>query len=153
MINYRVQSRRGFSLMELFVVLTMIGLMLAIALPYLRTQTSKTAARGAADAVTALHARARMAAIQRGRTAKLVIPSGSNKAYIVASKVTSSGVDTLGSILDLAAQFGVTITSTSDSIPFSPRGIGNLGSSVTIIITKGTFADTLKVSRGGRLSR
>jgi len=153
MRNLIVSRRRGFTFMELMVVLAMIGIMTAVAIPYLRSSTSKGAARGAADAVTALHARARMAAIQRGRSAKLVIPSGTNRVLVVANKVTTSGVDTLGKVLDLAGQFGVTITSTSDSIPFSPRGIGNLGSSITIIISKSGFSDTLRISRGGRLSR
>lgn len=139
--------------MELMVVLAVIGIMLAVVLPYLRNATGKTAARGAADAVVALHARARMAAIQRGRTAKLVIPAGTNKALVVATKVTSTGIDTLGNVLDLAGQFGVTVTSTSDTIAFSPRGIGNMGSSITIIISKSGFSDTLVVSRGGRLTR
>lgn len=139
--------------MELMVVLTVIGIMLAVVLPYLRNATGKTAARSAADAVTALHARARMAAIRRGRTAKLVIPSGTNTALVIAGKVTTTGIDTLGKVLDLAEQYGVTITSTSDTIAFSPRGIGNMGSSITIIITKAAFSDTLVVSRGGRLKR
>lgn len=152
----RTHSRltsRGFTFMELMVVVAVIGIMLAVALPYLRTSTVKGAVRGAADAVTALHAAARMSAIQRGRTAKLVIPSGANKAFIVATKVTSTGIDTVGKVLNLASQFGVTITSTSDTIAFSPRGVSTNGSSVTIVISKSTFYDTLKVSRGGRLLR
>jgi prepilin-type N-terminal cleavage/methylation domain-containing protein len=153
MRNQSLRNRRGFSLMELFVVIVVIGLMLDVALPYLRTSTTKGAVRGAADAVTALHAVARMGAIQRGRTAKLVIPSGANTAFVVANKVTSSGVDTLGKVLNLASQFGVTITSTSDTISFSPRGIGSFSSAITIIISKSGFSDTLKVSRGGRLQR
>jgi Tfp pilus assembly protein FimT len=139
--------------MELMIVVTIMGLMLAVALPYLHNQTSKTAARSAADAVTALHARARMAAISRGRTAKLVIPAGTNKVLVVAGKVATAGLDTLGHVVDLAGQYGVTITSTSDTIAFSPRGIGNFGSAITIIISKSGFSDTLIVSRGGRLKR
>ena len=63
MRNLSSRNRRGFSFMELMVVLAVIGVMLAVVLPYLRNATGKTAARSAADAVTALHARARMAAI------------------------------------------------------------------------------------------
>jgi prepilin-type N-terminal cleavage/methylation domain-containing protein len=148
-----VPGRRGFSFMELMVVVTMIGIMLAVALPYLRSSTSKASARGAADAVTALHSRARMAAISRGRSAKLVIPSGTNKVLVIASKVTTSGIDTLGKVVDLAGQYGVTITSTSDTVSFSPRGIGTFSSLITIIISKSGFSDTLKISRGGRLQR
>jgi len=153
MRNQHVQSQLGFSFMELMVVITVIGIMLAVALPYLRTSTSKASARGAADAVTALHARARMAAISRGRTAKLVIPAGTNKVLVIASKVTTTGIDTLGKVVDLAGQYGVTITSTSDTVSFSPRGIGTFNSAITIIISKSGFSDTLRISRGGRLSR
>jgi len=148
-----VRHETGFTVLELLTVVLIIGAMLAVAIPYLSKQTGKTSARGAADAVAALHAAARMGAIQRGRTASLVIPTGTNKALVVANKVTSSGLDTLGKVVDLAGQFGVTVTSTSDTISFSPRGIGNMSSSVTIIISKQGFSDTLRVSRGGRLSR
>ncbi len=50
-------------------------------------------------------------------------------------------------------QYGVTVTSTRDTIGFSPRGLGNFSESVTIIISKAGFSDTLTVAKGGRLKR
>jgi prepilin-type N-terminal cleavage/methylation domain-containing protein len=150
---HRRNRTRGFSLIEVLVVLTLVAAMMAIAVPYFKNTTAKAGARTAADAIVALHARARAGAILRGRTANLVLASGTNKAVVVAAKVTGSGVDTLGKVVDLAAQYGVTVTSSSDSIGFSPRGLGTNVSTVTIVITKSGFSDTLKVSRGGRMKR
>lgn len=148
-----IRRERGFSFIELMVVLLMIATLVGVALPYFRNVSSKTAAREAGDAIAALQASARMSAIQRGRSTALRIPASTNKAYVTAVKVTSSGIDTVGKVVDLNEQYGVTVSSTSDSIGFSPRGIGNLGSTVTIVITKGAFAESLTIAVGGRLKR
>lgn len=144
---------RGFTLVEVLMVIVIIGAVLAITLPSFRTSTVKSAVRGAADAISSLHAVARAAAIRRGRTADLVLPSGSNVAVVVAAKVSGSGLDTIGAVTDLAKRFGVTVTSSKDTVAFSPRGIGNIGSTITIILSKSTFAETLTVAPGGRLKR
>jgi Tfp pilus assembly protein FimT len=140
-------------MIEVLVVLTLVAAMMAIAVPYFRSTTAKAGARSAADAIVALHARARAGAIQRGRTATLVLKDSTNKAVVVVGKVTGSGVDTLGKVVDLAGQYGVTVRSSSDSIGFSPRGLGTNSSVVTIVVTKSSFSDTLTVAKGGRMKR
>src|SRR5712692_6776096 len=150
----RTQRRsvtRGFTLMELLTVLAVVAVMMAVAIPYFGKTVVKAAVRSAADAIVALHARARAGGINRGRTANLVLHA--NTAVVVATKVSGSGVDTLGKVVDLAGQYGVTVTSTVDSIGFSPRGLGTNSSAVTIIISKSSFSDTLTVAKGGRLKR
>jgi len=128
--------------------------MMGVAIPYFRNTTSKAGARAAADAIEALHARARAGAISRGRTATLVLKGTTDTAVVVVGKVgTTTGVDTLGKVVALGVQYGVTVRSSNDSIQFSPRGLGTNASSVTIVISKSGFSDTLVVSRGGRMKR
>lgn len=153
MNTYRRDRPRGFSLIEVLIVLTLVAAMMAVALPYFRSTTAKAGARTAADVIVALHARARTGAILRGRTATLVLKGTTDTAVVVVGKVSGSGVDTLGKPVALAAQFGVTVRSSSDSIGFSAHGLGTNSSAVTIVITKSGFADTLTVAKGGRMKR
>jgi len=146
-------KRTGFTLIEMLMVIVVIGALLGVALPYFRTSTSKSAARGAGDAITSLNALARATAIERGRQASLVLATGSNSAVVVANRVTSTGVDTVGKVEDLYERFGVTVRTTRDTLKFSPRGIGLWTSTVTIVVSKGGFSDTLLASTGGRMTR
>ena len=153
MRTHAALSHPGFTMIEMLMVIVLIGALLAISLPYFRSSTAKSSVRGAADVIASLHSLARTAAVQRGRTARLVVPTGGNKALVIALKATGSGVDTVGSVADLAQMFGVTVTTTRDTVTFSPRGIGSDLTATTIIVTKGSFADTITVAAGGRLTK
>ncbi len=146
---------RGFTLVEMMMVVVLIGAMLAFALPYFRTSTTKSDVRGAMDAIAALHGMTKQAAVQRGRVSRLVMDRAAGTMVVVANKVIGTGVDTVGRVQSLASRFGVTfVTSpTRDTLAFTPRGLGVESGVTAIIVTKGTFADTLAVSSAGRLIR
>jgi type II secretion system protein H len=144
--------RRGFTLIEIVMVLTLIGIMLAVAVPYIGSSTNKGNVRGAMDALSTLHAMAKQSAIQRGRQAMLVLNAGSGSATVVARNAAGTGWDTLETA-EMDDRFGVTLTSTRDTLIFTPRGIGTELSGTTIIVTKGDAADTITVSAAGRLVR
>jgi len=144
---------RGFTLIEMVIVIVLIGALLAVAIPRLVGATDKTSVRSAKDAISALNAVAKSAAIQRGRTARLVLVSGSGTALVVAAKTTGTGVDTVGKVENLNSRFGVSFTTTQDTISYSPRGIGSNPTGTTIIVSKGTFSDTVTVTAAGRLQQ
>ena len=147
------QRSRGFTLIEILMVVVVVGIMLRVALPFFKTATNKSSVRSAMDAVQAMHARAKAVAIQRSRIAGLVLQPSSSTMYIVARNTGGTAWDTVGRVENLNSRFGVTFTSTQNAIAFSPRGIGADVAATTIVITKSGFADTLISSVGGRLIR
>jgi prepilin-type N-terminal cleavage/methylation domain-containing protein len=145
-------SERGFTLVEMVVVVVLIGVLLTVSLPYFRGATLKSDVRAAGDAISSLHAVAKAAAIQRGRIARLVLLSADSKALVVADRV-GGGLDTVGVVEDLGSRFGVSFTTTQDTLAFTPRGIGTALSGTTIVVTKSDVSDTITVSAAGRLTR
>jgi prepilin-type N-terminal cleavage/methylation domain-containing protein len=148
------ESRHGFTAIEMLIVMVLIGLLSAVALPYLRTGPSKASVNGATSAIAGYHAIARNAAISRGRVAVLVIKAAAPATVLVVLRRTgSTAVDTVGAVENLYSRFSVTLSTTSDSLIFTPRGIGIGSSTTTVIATRGTVADTLTISGAGRLIR
>lgn len=150
-----MKQQRGFSLIEMMMVVVIIGIMLRVGLPYFRTSNTKADVRGAMDLVSALHAKTKQSAVQRGRVSQLIMDRTNTTMVVVANKVSGSGVDTLGKVENLATRFGVTFTTspTRDTLMFTPRGLGVEPNDTRIIIRKGTFLDTLVISSAGRLMR
>jgi prepilin-type N-terminal cleavage/methylation domain-containing protein len=146
---------RGFSLVEMLMVVVIIGIMLRFGLPYFRTANTKADVRSAADLVSSLHATTKQAAVQRGRVSQLIMDRTNQTMVVVANKVTGSGVDTVGSVQSLSSRFGVAFSTspTRDTLMFTPRGLGVESSDTRIIIAKGSFRDTLIISSAGRLMR
>ncbi len=144
-------ARDGFTLIEMIMVIVVAGIMLAVAIPTFMRFSDRNALNSAAVAVSSLHARARISAIQRGRSTTLQLSPSTNQMWITSLKTTGSGTDTLGSVENLNTRFGLTFTSTSTSITFTPRGVSTATSATTIILSKGTKKDTLTITAAGRL--
>lgn len=142
---------RGMSALELIIVIVMIGVLSAVAYPKLRYATTSAGVRGAMGAITTLHSVARNAAVLRGRVSVLVLKGSTSQAMVILKNAGTTRVDTVGKVEDLNARFGVTLRSTSDSVIFTPRGIGANPSNITVIATRATYADTLVISVAGRL--
>ena len=144
---------RGFTLIEILLVLVLVGVLMRVALPYFRTATDKSSVRSAMDVVASLHARAKAVAVQRGRIAGLVMNPSAGTMVVVARNTAGTGWDTIGRVENMRSRFGVSFTATQNSIAFSPRGIGADVVSTTIVISKSTFSDTVTAAVGGRLIR
>jgi prepilin-type N-terminal cleavage/methylation domain-containing protein len=147
-------NRRGFTAIEMLIVMVLVGIVSAVALPYLRTDPARSSVHGTTRAIASYHAIARNAAIARGRVAVLVIKAAAPATVLVVLRQSgSTGVDTIGTVEDLNSRFSVALTTTSDSVVFTPRGIGSSPSTTTVIATRGGVADTLTISAAGRLLR
>lgn len=149
----RFAQRAGFTLIEVIIVIVMIGILTAVAVPFLRGGSTKSDVNASLSAVASLHAVARSSAIQRGRTAVLVVNAATGTALVVLKRTGSTAVDTVGRVHDLAARYRVSVSTTSDSTFFTPRGIGAGASNNTVIATRGSYTDTLVISAAGRLLR
>lgn len=133
--------------------MTIIGIMVTVSLPLIRNATVKSSINGAMSAIAGLHAVARNAAVQRGRTAVLYLDATHAKVVVVLKRPGSTVVDTVGTPENLTTRFAVTLATNRDSVIFTPRGIGAAASNTVVIVSRSGYADTLTISSAGRLLR
>lgn len=140
--------RRGFTLLELAIVLSVAGFVLALSQRPLRRALDHFAADGAARDVTTLLAVTRQTAVALGRRARLrVTPE-------------SLAVDTLGNTgwgrhraWPGPADRGVTVAASNPIVVFAPTGLAWGVSNTTIVLMRGSHVETVIVSRVGRVRR
>ena len=135
---------RGHTLLEVVVVLLVIGLVTVPAVHALAYQLDRVAVRSAIAEAGGAVARARDEALTRrepvavridARSATLTLRAGEQRLAVHA----------------LGRAHGVTLVTTRDSIAFDARGLGRGAANVTLIARRGSAADTLVVSRLGRV--
>lgn len=141
-------TRKGFTLIELIVVVGLIGLLAAMLIPTLGGTLQKQDVRSVRNVVASLHAKAKAVAVRRGLSTTLHLASG--VVYITSAHPVTGVLDTVrGGVQDLATRWGVGWVTSRDSLVFDSRGLGIESSATTIIISKSGFADTLAISRIG----
>lgn len=140
--------KRGFTLLELAVVLVIAGFVLAVSVRPIRAALDGFAADGAARDVTTLVATARQTAVAQGRRARL---------RVTADSLT---IDTLGSpgwgvhrSWPGPADRGVSVTASNAVVTFAPSGLAWGVSNTSITLTRGSHVETVIVSRVGRVRR
>ena len=135
---------RGATLLEVAVVCTVIGLLTAIALPRTRAVLDRVQLRGAVSELAAACAAARQLAILRGQAATLTVNDAAGTVTV------ATATDTVIH-RNLVAAFGVTVASTRDAIAFAPTGLGYGAANLSVVLARGTAAETVYVSRLGRV--
>ncbi len=138
--------RQGMTAIETIVVLSILSLMTAIVLPTLGRLRDGIAVRNATAEATSAFAIARRTAILRAATTAIGIdrPPG----FIT---VTAAGEMLLQRNLEEA--HGVTLSATRDSTAYSALGHGVGAANLSLVIARGTVAETIFVSREGRVRR
>jgi Tfp pilus assembly protein FimT len=135
---------KGHTLLEVVLVLCVIGLVTVPVVHALAYQLDRIAARSAIAEAAGVLARARDEALTRRepvglridvRSATLILRAGDQRIAIHA----------------LGHAHGVTLSSTRDSIAFDSRGLGYGAANLTLVARRGAAADTLVVSRLGRV--
>ena len=144
LVRYTAVGRPGTTVVELAIVLTLISILAAIAVPAFGRQRDAAAVRQATQSLTDALAVARDVALAG------VAPVAVELDAATATITVRSATDTIERH-ELGAVLGVAINSTRDSMAYGPDGLGVGAANFTAILTRGAAADTVVVSRLGRV--
>jgi prepilin-type N-terminal cleavage/methylation domain-containing protein len=144
-----MQRHNGFTLIEVLMVITIVGILLAVVVPRYGSIARAMNVHSAKQEMATMLAQGRATAIQTNQTVK-VIRSG-NVVSLLAVSGTSS---TFISQQDLGSQFGVTVSSTKDTVSYDSRGLvtGNT-TTLKFVVTNGVTRDSVCLMALGKVSR
>lgn len=139
-----VSRMRGFSLLELLIVLTVIGIVLAIAIPRTRAELDRTMVRSAALDVRTTLGLARTLALASHAVVTVDVDSATGMLRVRRG-------DEVIMRRTVGPAHGVRLAATRDSLAYDPYGMGRGASNLSIRVRKGIAAETVFVSRLGRI--
>lgn len=139
-------SPTGFTLLELIIVMAVLSILSAVSLPRVAGQLDGIAVRGAASDAEAMLESARQIAL--ARSARSTVDIDTARAYFLLRV----GNDTLAR-RDEATMHQVRFTASRTSVTYNQLGMGFGVSNLTLVITRGAAAETVVVSRLGRVRR
>lgn len=146
--------RRGFTILELLVVMIMLGVLMSLGIPRMRDAFNSNSTRSARVALSTFAAKARAAAVARGCRAAIHFTSGTNgTAWVTVCSLNGGTTDTLGGVEPIAARFNVTLTATRDSVTYAPSGISFDGLSTTLRVTSSSGQDSIVINQIGKVVR
>ena len=136
--------RRGLTLIEIVLAMVLMSAASLSGLYALRATMDHIATRDAVRAAGAMVARA------RDESVALQTPVSVRIDTATATLELLSRAGTLGR-LPLGSLYGVTLATTRDSLSFDLRGLGYGAANLTLVARRGVVAETLVVSRLGRV--
>ena len=138
------QSKWGFTIIEITIVISIAATLCAITLPRAWQFVDRIEVRGATTEIQSLFSLARHSAIARGSQVTLDIDAG-NRTITV-----HSGAELIRK-REIGLAHGVTMATNRTSITYSPIGVGYGASNFSLIVSRNRIADTIVVSRLGRV--
>ena len=144
MTTTSLRNRNGFTLIELTLVLLILALTSLIGLREMSVYLDHIATRDAVQLAASTVARARDEAVALHTPVSVRIDT-TGAAVELRSRL---GLITRARLGDI---HGVRLSTTRDSIAFDVRGLGYGAANTTLVAKRGRSADTLVVSRLGRV--
>jgi prepilin-type N-terminal cleavage/methylation domain-containing protein len=145
-------GRKGFSMIEMLVVVILIGIIATIGFPRLRDGLEKQNVRSAKALIATLAATARGAAIQRGCSATLNLTVDSIWVSACGVNPPAASVQ-VGTKKLVGDDFSVTLSSTAASVVYDPRGISTVFQPTTVYVTGPQYSDSVVINEVGRVSK
>ena len=136
--------RKAFTLPELLLVLAVLGILTALALPRLSQAIDRIEVEGAANRLITAHRRARVMALARGQVVLLSIDS----TQLTISQPAQT--EPLWTDVGPAAS-GVQLAGPARQFIFSPGGTTLGFSNATLQLSRGSTTRTVIISRLGRI--
>lgn len=143
-----MRKNSGFTLLELIVIIAIVGVLTAIAVPNFISYLPSYRLKGAISTLRGDLYSAKMLAIKRGVQYKVVFTAG---GYQIQRGTSSAGTFSLDQT-EIARNFsddypGVTASANADPV-FSPRGTAT---GATITLQNGQKSQEIKISITGRI--
>jgi type II secretory pathway pseudopilin PulG len=137
-------GRRAATLSELMIVVTLVGILTGFALPQLLRGYDRMEARSAARETATAFFVGRASAVAAGRQANVVIDAPHAGLRVIR------GGDTVLA-LPVGVRHGVAVAATRQSMIYTAAGLGYGGANLRVILSRGSAAETVLVSREGRV--
>ena len=152
-------QRRGFTMIETIMVLTLVSIVAAIGGPKLSAALQRRTTASAADQFVLTHSLARSTALRYGRVAQLHVDT-TGKRFWIDVDTSANGVGqraTIANVRDVSGD-SLVMTSTRTLLCFDARGIASTGGScesgdATVIFSYGATADTVATTALGKVLR
>ena len=135
--------RSGMTQLELMVVLIVGGVLTALAIPRLVHLRDASSVRSAMTDVGSAFATARQVSVTRRTSVAVVFDTSAGTL-----RVSSAGETILRR--SLRASYSVSLGANRDSAVYDARGLGFGVTNLSLTVRRGTFVDTLTMSRLGR---
>lgn len=139
-----MRARSGFTIVETTVVLALSSALAAISLPRAWSFIDRVEVSGAVTEIESMFSLARHTAIARGEFVSVDMDAGRNTVSI------RSGNETIRS-REVGLAHGVTLSTNRATVSYSPIGVGYGAANLSLVVTRGRSADTVVVSRLGRV--
>ena len=140
----RAASRRGYTILELFIVLTIAGVVLAIAVPRTSETLDRLSVHAAAADVAATLGSARTLAMAVRATVAVEVDT------VRGALRVRRGAEMLFT-RDVGLAHNVRLRATRDSLAFGSRGLGHGAANLSILVYRRSAVETVFVSRLGRV--
>ena len=136
--------RHAFTLIELTITLIILSILSAIAVPPAGRFLDGIHVRGAVIEIESLFSTARHMAIARGAQATVEIDTAARAIYVSAGGARLRNAE-------IGADHDVRLSATRSSMIYSATGMGYGAANLSVVVRRNSVADTVFVSRLGRL--